>query len=97
VQAFIDDGPERGTKVWGEVILAGTDRVAIDAVGLAVLRSLGYKGVAASGPLFAQEQIARAVELGLGIDRADKIEFVTDDSESDAFASQIRERMLQSG
>jgi uncharacterized protein (DUF362 family) len=97
VEAFIDDGPERGTKVWGEVILAGTDRVAIDAVGLAVLRSLGYKGVAASGPLFAQEQIARAVELGLGIDRADKIEFVTDDSESATFTSQIRERMLQSG
>jgi uncharacterized protein (DUF362 family) len=48
VQAFIDNGPERGRKVWGEVILAGTDRVAIDAVGLALLRSLGYTGVAAN-------------------------------------------------
>ena len=97
VEAFIDDGPERGTKVWGDVILAGTDRVAIDAVGLALLRALGYGGVAAQGEIFAQEQIARAVELGLGIDGVDKIEFVTDDPESAAYAAQIRERMLQSG
>ena len=34
VEAFIDEGPDTGTKAWGEVILAGTDRVAIDAVGL---------------------------------------------------------------
>jgi uncharacterized protein (DUF362 family) len=97
VEAFIDDGPERGTKVWGDVILAGTDRVAIDAVGLAILRILGYNGIASQGPIFVQEQIRRAVELGLGIDGADKIEFVTDDSESSSYASQLRERMLQSG
>jgi uncharacterized protein (DUF362 family) len=97
VEAFIDDGPERGTKVWGDVILAGTDRVAIDAVGLAILRALGYRGIASQGPIFVQEQIRRAVELGLGIDGTDKIEFVTDDSESSSYASQIRERMLQSG
>lgn len=97
VEAFIDDGPERGTKVWGDVILAGSDRVAIDATGLAILRSLGYSGIAAQGPIFAQEQIARAVELGLGIDGVDKIEFVTDDPESAAYAGRIRELMLQSG
>jgi uncharacterized protein (DUF362 family) len=97
VEAFIDQGPERGTKVWGEVILAGTDRVAIDAVGVALLRSLGYSGEAAQGPIFAQEQIARAVELGLGISGVDKIDFITDDADSAAYAAQIRERMLQSG
>jgi uncharacterized protein (DUF362 family) len=47
VEAFIENGPDRGTKVWGELILAGTDRVAIDAVGVALLRSLGYRGEAA--------------------------------------------------
>ena len=97
VEAFIDNGPDRGTKVWGDVILAGTDRVAIDAVGLALLRTLGYSGIAADGPIFAQDQIARAVELGLGVDGVDKIDFVTDDSESAAHAAQIRELMLQSG
>ena len=97
VEAFSDNVPDRGTKVWGDVILAGTDRVAIDAVGLALLRILGYNGIAADGPIFAQDQIARAVELGLGVDGVDKIDFVTDDSQSAAHAAQIRELMLQSG
>jgi uncharacterized protein (DUF362 family) len=97
VEAFTDNGPEQGTKVWGEVILAGTDRVAIDAAGLAILRSLGYSGVAARGSIFAQEQIARAVELGLGVNSVEKINFLTDDSESKAYADQIRAQMLQSG
>ena len=97
VEAFMDNGPDRGTKVWGDVILAGTDRVAIDAVGLALLRYLGYRGVASEGAIFAQEQIARAVELGLGIDTPQKIEFVTGDTDSAAYAEQIRQLMLASG
>ena len=91
VEAFIDNGPDTGTKVWGEAIIAGTDRVAIDAVGLAMLRYLGYKGVAASGSIFEQEQIARAIELGLGVDAPHKIQLVTNNTESETYASQIRE------
>jgi len=97
VEAFIDQGPDLGTKVWGEVILAGTDRVAIDAVGLALLRMLGYNGVAASGSIFGQEQIARAVELGLGIDGPDKISFITADQDSEAYAALIHEQMRSTG
>lgn len=91
VEAFIDNGPDTGTKIWGEAIIAGTDRVAIDAVGLAMLRYLGYQGVAASGKIFEQEQIARAVELGLGVDAPHKIQLVTNNTESETYASQIRE------
>ena len=91
VEAFIDKGPDTGTKVWGEVIIAGTDRIAIDAIGLATLRLLGYRGEASEGLIFQQEQIARAVELGLGIDAPEKIQIVTGDGDSDAYASQIRE------
>jgi uncharacterized protein (DUF362 family) len=94
VEAFISAGPDRGTRVWGDVVLAGTDRVAIDAVGLALLRHLGYSGVAARGGIFEQEQIARAVELGLGVDMPEKIELVTDDPDSEAYAAQIREILL---
>ena len=97
VEAFIDNGPDLGTKVSGDVVLAGTDRVAIDAVGLALLRLLGYRGVAARGSIFAQEQIARAVELGLGIDRPEKIAFITHDQDSAAYADQINEHILSSG
>ena len=94
VEAFIDQGPDTGTKVFGDVILAGTDRVAIDAVGLAALRFLGYRGEASHGSIFQQEQIARAIELGLGVDSPEKIQILTGDSESEVYAAQIREFLL---
>jgi len=95
VEAFISAGPERGTRAWGDVMLAGTDRVAIDAVGLGLLRHLGYAGVAARGGIFEQQQIARAVELGLGVGAPEKIELVTSDADSEAYAAQIQEILLQ--
>ena len=41
VDAFVDGGPSRGKLVTAGVIVAGTDRIAIDAVGLAILKQLG--------------------------------------------------------
>lgn len=90
VQAFVDGGPERGSLVDANVILASDDRVAIDAVGVAVLRLFGTNQTVSRGAIFEQEQIARAVELGLGIDSPNKIELLTDDSESADFAARIR-------
>jgi len=95
VQAFITAGPETGTLRWGEVVLAGTDRVAIDAVGLALLRHLGCGVAACRGPIFEEQQIARAVELGLGVDVPEKIRLVTGDPDSEAYAAQIREILLR--
>jgi uncharacterized protein (DUF362 family) len=94
VEAFIDNGPDMGTKVWGDVIIASTDRIAVDAVGLALLRFLGYRGVAANGSIFQQEQIARAVELGLGIDSPEKIRFLTSDTASEAYIEQLSEFLI---
>jgi hypothetical protein len=45
---------------------------------------------------FEQEQIARAVELGLGVDSADKIELITGDAPSAEYAHQIN-ALLMSG
>jgi len=91
VEAFVNRGPESGKRVWAEVVLAGTDRVAIDAVGVALLRSFGTTPQVSKGPIFQQEQIARAVELGLGADGPGKIQFVTGDGESEAYAARIQE------
>ena len=46
------------------------------------------------GPVFEQAQIARAVELGLGVSTAEAIQLVTDDAESAAFADEIRGVLL---
>jgi uncharacterized protein (DUF362 family) len=91
VEAFVDGGPARGKQVDAQVILAGTDRVAIDAVGVAILRHFGTTPAVSRGAIFQQEQIARAVELGLGVEGPDKIELVTDDPDSEAYAAQIWE------
>ncbi|MEE8414510.1 MAG: DUF362 domain-containing protein [Dehalococcoidales bacterium] len=95
VDAFVDGGPARGTLVQAGVILAGNDRVAIDAVGVAILRSLGTTPEVSKGPIFEQDQIARAAELGLGVNSPDQIQLVTDDGESEAYADKIREVLLQ--
>ena len=91
VEAFVEGGPATGKKVAANVVLASSDRVAIDAVGVALLRHFGTTPEVSKGAIFAQEQIARAVELGLGIDGPDRIELVTGDTDSQAYAAQIRE------
>jgi len=95
VEAFVDDGPDRGKRVAAQVILAGTDRVAIDAVGVAILRYFGTTPAVSQGSIFQQEQIARAVELGLGVDGPEKIELITDDPESAAYAGEIQQILQQ--
>ncbi len=93
VEAFTHGGPDTGTQVRPEVVLAGADRVAIDAVGVALLRMFGTTGDVSRGKIFEQEQIARAVELGLGVDSPDRIAFVTGDAESEGYADKIREAL----
>jgi uncharacterized protein (DUF362 family) len=91
VDAFVNGGPASGKKVKAEVMLAGTDRVAVDAVAIAILRSLGTTDAVSSGSIWQLEQIQRAVELGLGASSAEQIELVTADSASQTLADQIRQ------
>ena len=95
VETFIAGGPDRGTKVEAKVMLAGTDRVATDAAGVAILRLLGTTPEVSRGAIFEQEQIARAAELGLGVSSASQIQLITGDAESEAFAAQVREILAQ--
>ncbi len=91
VEAFVDGGPDRGARADAAVILAGTDRVAMDAVGVAILRLLGTTLEVSRGPIFEQDQIARAAELGLGVSSAKEIQLVTGDAGSEAFAVNVRD------
>jgi uncharacterized protein (DUF362 family) len=90
VQAFTNGGPDQGKLVNSSVILAGTDRIAIDAVGVALLRYYGTTKEVSEGAIFDQEQIARAVQLNLGETRPKQIELVTGDKESAEYARHIR-------
>jgi len=89
IEAFVDGGPARGKKKRADVILAGTDRIAIDAVGLSILKELGSNRDIMDRKIFDQEQIARAVELGLGVSRPEQIEIVSDDKAGGDYASRL--------
>jgi uncharacterized protein (DUF362 family) len=91
IDIFVDGGPMSGKKVTAGVIIAGTDRIAIDAVGLAVLKHHGSNDAIMSKKIFEQEQVARAVELGLGIKGASQIELVTGDDESRNYAGKLKQ------
>ncbi|MGD0353762.1 MAG: DUF362 domain-containing protein [Dehalococcoidia bacterium] len=95
VDAFTQGGPATGTHVKTNVILAGSDRIAIDAVGVAILRLFGTTPELSQGRIFEQEQITRAVELGLGINSPEEIQLVTGDPESEAFAAQVSDILLK--
>lgn len=90
VTAFTDGGPSRGVLKAANVMIAGHDRVAVDAVGLAMLKFLGSNDAIMGRRIFEQEQVARAAELGLGISSCDEVELVTGDAESRALAESLR-------
>ena len=73
VDAFVGGGPAQSTRMEAGVLVAGSDRVAIGAVGVDTLRSLGTTAEVNRGLIFEQEQIARAIELGLGVKLPDQI------------------------
>jgi len=92
---FVDRGPMEGTRKEANVFVAGTDKVAIDAVGVALLRILGTTPEVTKGPIFEQEQIKRAVELGVGITSPNEIEFITDSEEAEKLVLQIKEKLSE--
>jgi uncharacterized protein (DUF362 family) len=82
VEAFVDGGPMTGKRAQANMLLASTDRVAIDAVGVAVLKYLGSNDAIMKKKIFEQEQIARAAELGLGASSPDQIDLFPVDEKS---------------
>ena len=89
VDAFVDGGPATGTRANGDVFIASTDRVAIDAVGVGILKFLGSNEQIMNRRIFDQEQIARAVEIGLGVSSPDHIELIPADDESIEYGNRI--------
>jgi uncharacterized protein (DUF362 family) len=93
VQGFSKGGPEAGTLIEPGIMIGGNDRVAIDAVGVAVLRIYGTTGEVSKGEVFEQEQIARAAELGIGASGAQDIEIIPVNSEAQEICSLVRKTL----
>ncbi|HEX7468339.1 MAG TPA: DUF362 domain-containing protein, partial [Methanobacterium sp.] len=91
MKAFVDKGPEQGQVIEPNLIMMSDDRVAIDAVGVAILRHYGTTRDISKGNIFELEQIRKAAELDIGINSADKIKIVGLNPESEAIAGELEQ------
>jgi uncharacterized protein (DUF362 family) len=91
IKAFTTGGPERGTLVEPNLLLASQDRVAIDAVGVAILKMYGAKGKVGEADVFEQDQLRRAKELGFGVKSATEIQLTPLNDESSVESERIEQ------
>ena len=91
IEAFVDGGPMTGKRARADVFLASTDRVAIDATGVAILKLLGSNESIMKKKIFDQEQIARAADLGLGASSPSEIQLIPADEKSRDYGDRIAE------
>jgi uncharacterized protein (DUF362 family) len=91
IDGFVDGGPATGKRAKGNVFLASRDRVAIDAVGVAILQSLGSNDQIMNTKIFKQEQIARAAEIGIGAASPSEIEVLSANAESQKYRDRVVE------
>jgi uncharacterized protein (DUF362 family) len=97
VKGFATQGPERGRIIEPNLLLASSDRVALDMVGVALLRSYGTTPEVMQGRISEQEQIARAAELGVGTNNPSRIILVPLDEKSGHAAEGFREILKVQG
>jgi uncharacterized protein (DUF362 family) len=94
IEAFVNGGPDRGQLIKPNLIIASDDRVAIDAVGIALLRLYGSTPEVMKGCIFNLEQISRAVQLGAGVKSASDIKLIPLDDKTRRISNKI-ENILQ--
>ncbi|MGA3112749.1 MAG: DUF362 domain-containing protein, partial [Candidatus Bathyarchaeia archaeon] len=95
IKAFVTGGPDKGMLVEPKLLLASRDRVAIDAVGVAILKMYGAKGKVGEAEVFEQDQLKRAAELGFGVKSAEEIHLKPLNDETRVETDEI-ERVLKS-
>jgi uncharacterized protein (DUF362 family) len=95
LKAFVSGGPEKGKLVELGLLLASQDRVAIDAVGVAILRIFGADGHIGEGGIFGLDQLRRAAEFGVGVKSASEIRLTPLDDESRRFAEKIETELAE--
>lgn len=90
MKAFVNGGPHVGKEVEPGVIIAGTDPVAVDAVGVAILRQYDTTPEVSRGRIFDQEQIRCAAEAGVGVDSPDRITLMPMGDGAEKLAERVR-------
>jgi len=97
IEAFLNKGPDKGDLAEPNLMLASRDRVAIDAVGVAILRSFGSTENVMRDRIFELDQIRRAAEINVGVKSASDIELIPLDGESRKSAKTIADILETQG
>ena len=74
---MIAGGPTSGTPARADLLLLSGDRVALDAVGVALIRTFDAWPKLKEKGIWEQRQIRRAIELGLGASGPHQVELLT--------------------
>lgn len=90
VEAFYTGGPMSGERWNANLTFASTDRVALDAAGVAALKMHGTTKKLMDRRIFEQDQLRRAAELGLGASGPGEIELLPVDDDSLQSTEQIQ-------
>lgn len=98
---MIAGGPTSGTAARANVLLLSGDRIALDAVAIALIRSYGAWPKVGGKTVWEQRQLRRAIELGLGASGPEQMELVAqsllpEDASFARLAETIREDVFQS-
>jgi uncharacterized protein (DUF362 family) len=93
IRAFTTGGPHQGTTVEPGILVGGEDRIAVDAVGVAVLRKYGTTREVSKGKIMELEQLSRAADLEIGISSTDEIDLVPINEESEKTVEEIRGKL----
>jgi uncharacterized protein (DUF362 family) len=72
-KSFVFGGPSHGDTAEPKLVVASRDRIAADATGVAVLKSLGTEERLQSRSVWETPFIRHAVKIGLGVDSAAKL------------------------
>ncbi len=73
-KVFVEGGPDSGRGAEPGIVFAGKDPIACDALGLALLKTLGTRKEIQDHSVWEQRILRRAAETGLGVAGADMIE-----------------------
>lgn len=74
--AMVSGGPWKGEVESTQLVMASGDPVALDLVGLGLLKSFGRWEKVAKLPVWEQRQVRRAIEIGLGARSHEEVEIL---------------------
>jgi uncharacterized protein (DUF362 family) len=90
--SFVFGGPSNGDTAEPKLIVASRDRIAADATGIAVLKSIGTEERLQNRSVWQNPFLRHGIEIGLGIDSVDKLNLKAEGL--DGQINKIREMLI---